>query len=328
MKVKVILISLLALFIFQQTMACFFVTSFCTEAANINGEKIVVGTISNSSPNSIDLDILNVLFGVENNPTITIWDASVFQCTGPWYNNANDMGAIGDTILCIIEPINNIINPWDVVGEYRRANSLGGYASFVNFSIGFLFEHTYTYNEVLSLDMANYCCNNLQNSFAVNTLNLPANTGSSTPIPLTGYPAGGTFSGPGIVFNAFNPQLAGPGNHVITYTYNDEFGCTFIGTDEILVFTINFNFVNYNIGVISPKLSNQIDIELDVIEQDQYSFEVFDMNGKLFHQNQMMFETGKHLQEIKFNQTLTKGVYYLKVTNSNTSNIKKFVVTH
>jgi len=49
---------------------------------------------------------------------------------------------------------------------------------------------------------------------------------SSTPITLTGFPAGGTFSGPGISGNSFVPSLAGVGVHSITYTYSDANGCT------------------------------------------------------------------------------------------------------
>ncbi|MEI6750202.1 MAG: hypothetical protein WCM93_13670, partial [Bacteroidota bacterium] len=49
---------------------------------------------------------------------------------------------------------------------------------------------------------------------------------NSTPITLTGYPIGGTFSGPGISGNAFVPSLAGVGVHTITYTYSDINGCT------------------------------------------------------------------------------------------------------
>ncbi len=39
------------------------------------------------------------------------------------------------------------------------------------------------------------------------------------PSPLTGVPAGGTFSGPGVNGNMFDPAAAGAGVHNITYTY-------------------------------------------------------------------------------------------------------------
>ncbi|MBD2723619.1 gliding motility-associated C-terminal domain-containing protein [Hymenobacter armeniacus] len=37
-------------------------------------------------------------------------------------------------------------------------------------------------------------------------------------VVLTAQPPGGTFGGPGVVGNRFNPTLAGPGRHVLTYT--------------------------------------------------------------------------------------------------------------
>jgi len=76
---------------------------------------------------------------------------------------------------------------------------------------------------------------------------LPAITSSNSPISLSGTPAGGTFSGTGIVFSAFNPSIAGPGNHVVTYTVN---GCSVSQT--IFVFSITYNFVNYNLGIVQP----------------------------------------------------------------------------
>ncbi|MBF9221449.1 gliding motility-associated C-terminal domain-containing protein [Hymenobacter ruricola] len=39
-------------------------------------------------------------------------------------------------------------------------------------------------------------------------------------VVLTAVPAGGTFSGPGVVGNRFSPSDAGPGHHVISYTWN------------------------------------------------------------------------------------------------------------
>jgi len=326
MKIKVILLSVLTLFLYNHTKACDIYSTFCLEAIQIDSEKIVVGTITNSLANSIELSIIDVLYGVENNNTITIWDASTFECNGPWPNEANEMGNIGDTILCIIEPITTIINPWDVIGEYRRANSIGGFSTYVNFSIGQLFEGVYSFNEILTLDFPMYCCNDLSQYSYVSFFSLPGSTSSVEPITLSGFPEGGTFSGPGIVFSTFNPSLAGPGIHTITYTINDEFGCSFSTQENILVYTINFNFVNYNLGTISPKIytPNQIDLELQVPEQDQYSFQIFDMNGKRVYHKIHYLETGIQPENIQLNQHLPKGMYIFSVFNKNVKVSKKF----
>ncbi len=50
----------------------------------------------------------------------------------------------------------------------------------------------------------------------------------SEPAFLSGSPAGGTFSGPGVTGAVFDPAVAGPGTHTITYTF-------FPGTDRYYI---------------------------------------------------------------------------------------------
>jgi hypothetical protein len=47
-----------------------------------------------------------------------------------------------------------------------------------------------------------------------------------------GTPSGGVYSGPGVSGNTFNPAIAGPGNHIITYTAG---GCSASATDQVTV---------------------------------------------------------------------------------------------
>jgi hypothetical protein len=58
----------------------------------------------------------------------------------------------------------------------------------------------------------------------------------SDPFALTGgLPEGGTYSGPGVSADTFDPIAAGLGTHTITYTYTDANGCTSAATAEITV---------------------------------------------------------------------------------------------
>ena len=54
-------------------------------------------------------------------------------------------------------------------------------------------------------------------------------------ITLSGTPAGGTFSGPGVSGNSFDPVTAGLGIHTITYSYTDAGGCSNTATTTITV---------------------------------------------------------------------------------------------
>jgi len=53
-----------------------------------------------------------------------------------------------------------------------------------------------------------------------------------------GLPAGGIYSGPGVVNGMFDPTLVGAGSYQITYTYTDQNGCTNFATASIFVQTM------------------------------------------------------------------------------------------
>jgi len=81
---------------------------------------------------------------------------------------------------------------------------------------------------------------------------LPTITNNSSPIDMVGLPAGGYFSGPGVLFNSFNPVITGPGLFTVSYNYTGSDGCMAVASQNILVAVIGYNFVNYNLGVIDP----------------------------------------------------------------------------
>lgn len=86
----------------------------------------------------------------------------------------------------------------------------------------------------------------------VEIIDLPFKITTSESLTLTGSPQGGVFSGNGVVFNNFNPSVVDLGFHDITYTYTTDDNCELSTTKSILVYTIDFNFVDYNLGTIAP----------------------------------------------------------------------------
>ncbi len=89
-------------------------------------------------------------------------------------------------------------------------------------------------------------------SVEVDIVDLPFRIKTTETLSLTGSPAGGVFSGNGVIFNNFNPAVVDLGLHDITYTYTTDDNCEISTTESILVYTIDFNFVNYNLGTIAP----------------------------------------------------------------------------
>ncbi|TND08289.1 MAG: hypothetical protein FD123_2431 [Bacteroidetes bacterium] len=72
-------------------------------------------------------------------------------------------------------------------------------------------------------------------------------------------PAGGTFSGPGVTGNIFDPMQANPGMNIITYTYTSSSGCTGTAIDSILVDLCTTGIASSeknNLFTISPNPNN------------------------------------------------------------------------
>ncbi|QMU30988.1 DUF7948 domain-containing protein [Adhaeribacter radiodurans] len=57
----------------------------------------------------------------------------------------------------------------------------------------------------------------------------------NSPVTLIPTPAGGTFTGPGITGDVFDPAVAGIGTHTITYTIGNATGCASISTQQVVV---------------------------------------------------------------------------------------------
>jgi hypothetical protein len=59
---------------------------------------------------------------------------------------------------------------------------------------------------------------------------------NAQPIPLSGTPAGGSYSGSGVSGSQFNPATAGLGSRSVTYTYNSPNNCTGSATTTTVVY--------------------------------------------------------------------------------------------
>ncbi len=112
-----------------------------------------------------------------------------------------------------------------------------------------------TYTISYTYTNENGCTSSTSQPVTVNALpvvtlgELGAVCNNASPISLYGTPAGGVYSGSGVIGNVFNPELTEVGVHTITYTFTDEFGCANFATQEIT--TLEATFVSIgNLGGI------------------------------------------------------------------------------
>jgi len=155
----------------------------------------------------------------------------------------------------------------------------------------------------------------------VSILGLPSSSLSATPIVLNGTPAGGTFTGPGVVFNAFNPSVSGPGVFTIIYSYTDANGCSGDDNGIVLVGTIEYNFINYNLGTIIPL--RQLQVGVNVLKEGYQSVKVFNAAGHPIVVESKYFNSGENEFQINL-PDLPKGIYFIQIGDNAIDGLKKF----
>ena len=144
------------------------------------------------------------------------------------------------------------------------------------------------------------------------------------PYELTGGdPAGGDYSGPGVVDNMFDPAAAGLGTHTITYTY-EENGCQNYAEQDIVV-DICTGIDERSLGNIKiyPNPSNG-DFTLYFTHQGQAKILVYNLLGAVIHQENVI-ASGQHKMKINL-QGLQDGLYLIAVQTGEETYLQKLKI--
>ena len=120
-----------------------------------------------------------------------------------------------------------------------------------------------------------------------------------------GTPAGGTYSGPGIIGTSFHPGLAGEGTHAIVYSVQNSNGCFSTDTSYITVLSSNGIPEEDQFLTILP---NPAQSTVTIISSSNLiSSQLVSSEGKLIKEYQF---SNNHTLNI---ESLRPGVYYLYV---------------
>lgn len=105
----------------QSAQACSWIPiPFCQTSNERPNDVVLSGKIVSVDMDGIDVEVIDVLRGVEDRDTIRIWDGTDFDCTGLFSMAASGLGGLNDSIVVVLPVITAIENPWDVLGDYRR----------------------------------------------------------------------------------------------------------------------------------------------------------------------------------------------------------------
>ena len=195
-------------------------------------------------------------------------------------------------------------------------------------------------SHTISVDVNNGSCPATSNSINIYTeatitspttwycINAPAVTLSATP-------SGGTFSGPGIVGNTFDPNVAGAGTHMIVYTYADTVSsCNFIASNCILADTV---YVTVDLCTGIEERSNisgmqvypnpgqsEFTIEYSLLQEAEVSFTVTDAMGRNVCEQKSKGQRGTQKSSVKLD--VAEGIYILYVKACHSLAVSKVIV--
>ncbi|MFZ9029120.1 MAG: T9SS type A sorting domain-containing protein [Crocinitomicaceae bacterium] len=125
-----------------------------------------------------------------------------------------------------------------------------------------------------------------------------------------GTPAGGTYTGPGVVAGAFDPATAGIGTHTIVYTYTDGTGCSNTAQQALVVDAC---------ASISEEETEELTMypnptsgQLNISGGDYDHLSVMDLSGRKVFESKKLASNKYDLSDVP------TGVYLVKVISDKT----------
>ncbi len=249
-----------------------------------NWSSIPSGFIANTSVISVSPhETTSYIIAVTDSNQTTAYDTIVITV-----NSLPQIIYNGQTIVCEGEPYilsladNNFVSvTWQLPdGTVTQGQSISGTATT-----------SLSGNIIVTAQNPEGCENSIIIPFTVNPLpevnfNLPVDSicvEENALILSGGLPQGGSYSGNGVNNNIFYPQLAGPGMHIITYSYYDSMQCQNSAFDTIYVY--NCTFIGYrkqesSVVVYPNPFTQNIHLQFSENISRSIKIEICEPNGK------------------------------------------------
>ncbi|MDQ3048544.1 MAG: T9SS type A sorting domain-containing protein, partial [Bacteroidota bacterium] len=144
-----------------------------------------------------------------------------------------------------------------------------------------------------------------------------------------GTPAGGAYTGPGVLPGIFNPGIvgAGVGTHTIVYTFTGSNGCSASDNTNITVLDctgIEDNTVAQNISVYPNPTNGLFNIAVEISTATEMTILVTNIQGKQVYSS-VENATAGSLITIDLS-SVSKGIYFVKVNSGSAFSVSKLIV--
>jgi subtilisin-like proprotein convertase family protein len=144
----------------------------------------------------------------------------------------------------------------------------------------------------------------------------------------SGSPAGGVYSGPGVITGMFNPSAAGLGVFTVTYTYTDANSCSNTASSNVTIEDctgISEASAENSVSVYPNPTSGMFTLVYDNASFTEIRINIVDLQGKL------VYSSLDQNNSVQFNKQIAldgiaKGIYYIKLETGSSVTMKKLIV--
>lgn len=142
-----------------------------------------------------------------------------------------------------------------------------------------------------------------------------------------GTPAGGIYSGTGVVDGWFDPAVAGVGTHIITYTYQDIALCENYAEQDLVVdVCTGINIPDgMSIGIVPNPNNGLFKVFIKAQITEKVNIKVVNNQGITVFEDLNIELTDKYSTEVNLEQ-YAKGLYYLYIHTHDATHVEKIIV--
>ena len=192
---------------------------------------------------------------------------------------------------------------------------------------------TTTGNYYVDVTSAAGCAGNDSIMVTINTVptvtfNAQATACTTDPsFALTGAPAGGVFTGPGVIGNTFSPSAAGVGTANLVYTYTDPNGCTATDGATITVSAcvgITEPFIAAGMNLYPNPNNGSFTLTINDANYEYITVELVTVEGQVIYSDKASDVNGVYVKQLDLT-THANGIYFLRVTANGQTYMQKVV---
>ena len=140
-----------------------------------------------------------------------------------------------------------------------------------------------------------------------------------------GSPAGGIYSGTGVVDGIFYPDVAGVGTHTITYTYTDGNNCeNSADRDAVVDVCESVEVAEENTLKLFPNPASN-ELTLQISETGTYSIKMVNTVGKVVMSQSNLTVNGQYNETIDIS-AYADGVYFIMINDGTENIVSKLII--